>query len=223
MAKPKKRRRKPASNSGGTGKRTGDATGFSNENGAKSGTHTGDNTEGNTGETTNTIKRVGVLSMNDENNSVYVDEPQIAAQMDAVADSENDVALTMMTDGAGGEQPQQVESWDKFIQTSIRPILFGMVLPQWEVSADEQHEWSDALGQCCDQIFPGGPDGKYACWVRLILGSVVIAGTRIAMNGGKLPPLGPRKKEQPQQTNAVKSNAPATSDTTVNGGFTTSP
>jgi hypothetical protein len=85
-----------------------------------------------------------------------------------------------------------VEEWLPFLR-GLQPLIFHMVLPQWQVSDSEQEQWITALAKCCDQIFPGGPDGKYACWVQLVGASVAICGVRMIQNGGKLPPLGPKR------------------------------
>lgn len=88
-----------------------------------------------------------------------------------------------------------IEPWAPFLKTAIAPLLFGMVLPQWDVSQEERDEWTDALGQCLDQVLPGGPAGRYACWIRLVLGTGAIVGVRYVQHGRKLPPLGPRLLE----------------------------
>jgi hypothetical protein len=65
----------------------------------------------------------------------------------------------------------------------------GIVLPRWEIPTSDQAEIADSLGLCLDQLFPGGIEGKYACWVRLIVacGGITIATAQ--RHGGKLPPL----------------------------------
>ena len=97
-----------------------------------------------------------------------------------------------------GDEPAApvVEEWLPFLR-GLQPVIFVMVLPQWQVSDQEQDQWITALAKCCDQIFPGGPEGKYACWVQLIGASIAIAGVRAIQNGGKLPPLGPKRIAAP--------------------------
>jgi hypothetical protein len=69
-------------------------------------------------------------------------------------------------------------------------VLCGVVLPAWEIrKEDEQPAISEALAECMEQLFPGGVDGKYACWVRLIVTCGAITVGRVAANGGRLPPL----------------------------------
>lgn len=68
-------------------------------------------------------------------------------------------------------------------------VICGVVLPAWEIRAEEQSEISGALAQCLEQVFPGGVDGKYACWIRLCMACGAITVSRVATNGGKLPPL----------------------------------
>jgi hypothetical protein len=93
--------------------------------------------------------------------------------------------------------PESIEQWGPFLNTAIKPLLFGIVLNQWKVTPEEQQEWTDALGECLDQVFPGGMSGRYACWARLALASVGIVGMRAIQNGGKLPPLGPPRAKDP--------------------------
>lgn len=143
-------------------------------------------------------------------NSVTIDEAQLAAEADAaVAAAPIEATAGAPTDGAVSTEPAApVESWGPFLRTAVSPLLFGLVLPQWHVSNEEQGEWTEALGQCCDQLFPGGPEGKYACWVRLIMGSAAIIGVRAVQNGGKLPPLGP-KRVLPEKPASDTSASPA--------------
>lgn len=94
-----------------------------------------------------------------------------------------------------GESPPSApvqQEWLPFLR-GITPLLFVAVLPQWELTPEEKDQWVTALASCCDQLFPGGPDGKYACWVQLIGSTVLICGARMMQNGGKLPPFGPKR------------------------------
>lgn len=78
-------------------------------------------------------------------------------------------------------------SWAQ-LTPHLTTITCAVVLPQWKISTEEQHEVSGALGQCMEQLFPGGIDGKYACWVRLIAACGAITISRAQQPGG-LPPL----------------------------------
>lgn len=67
-------------------------------------------------------------------------------------------------------------------------ITCGVVLPAWQINNTEQGEISEALGQCLEQLFPGGINGQYACWVRLIFCCGAITVSRVQQHG-RLPPL----------------------------------
>lgn len=132
-------------------------------------------------------------------NEVPIDETRLELEADAaIADAAPAIVTDAVPGVAGGGELaplEVVEPWAPFLHSAIQPILFGIVLPQWDVSLEMQQEWTGALGECLDQVFPGGPAGKYACWVRLVLGTVGMVGLPLAANGGKLPPLGPKRKK----------------------------
>jgi hypothetical protein len=69
-------------------------------------------------------------------------------------------------------------------------VICATVLPAWQIRKDdEQRPIAEALAECLDQVFPGGIEGKYACWVRLVFACGAITVSRVAQNGGRLPPL----------------------------------
>jgi hypothetical protein len=68
-------------------------------------------------------------------------------------------------------------------------VICAVVLPAWQIQTAEQRPVSEALAECLEQVFPGGIEGRYACWVRLIFACGAITVSRVAQNGGKLPPL----------------------------------
>lgn len=115
-----------------------------------------------------------------------------------------------LTEGteAGALEPPQPQEWEPFLM-ALRPALFGWVLPQWEIDEPSQREWTQSLAQCMDQLFPGGPAGQYACYVRLAAVSVAIVGGRMIANGGKLPPIGPKRATPPPANDASTSAATA--------------
>jgi hypothetical protein len=90
----------------------------------------------------------------------------------------------------GLQQAVIAESWKPTID-SLMPMIRVMLVPQWELQDAEVEEFSGALVQCLDQVFPGGMSGKYACWVRLIFATGGIVATRYVIHG-KLPPFGPK-------------------------------
>lgn len=74
------------------------------------------------------------------------------------------------------------------------------VFPAWEIGPDEQAAIAEPLGECMEQLFPGGIEGKYACYVRLIAACGAITVSRVHKHG-RLPPLfartvGPARGQQ---------------------------
>lgn len=86
----------------------------------------------------------------------------------------------------------QAANWRPTVKPVVR-LTTVFVFPQWHIQPEEQHEFTEALSECLEQIAPGGLAGKYACWVRLTLCTGMICVVRAAQNGGKLPPLGQPK------------------------------
>jgi hypothetical protein len=76
-------------------------------------------------------------------------------------------------------------------------VLCAVVLPAWQIQPAEQRPVSEALAECLEQVFPGGIEGKYACWVRLIVACGAITVSRVATNNGRLPPLFLPKASKP--------------------------
>lgn len=174
----------------------------------ESSTGAGDESSGGTSETSAGQRSAGVAM---GLNTVTIDEQQLAAEAAAAlatAPADPTVPAEAPASDAPAGELQPAESWAPFLRTAISPMLFGIVLPQWQVSQEEQDEWTEALGQCCDQLFPGGPTGPYACWFRLLFGSMAIVGVRAVQHGGKLPPLGPKRVLQ-QQPASDASASPA--------------
>jgi len=90
-------------------------------------------------------------------------------------------------------EESHVEEWKVFMGHTVG-VVAVVALPQWELTGDEKRELSESLAGCLDQLFPGGLDGKYACWFRLVAAAGGITVVRLAQNGGKLPGFGPRRK-----------------------------
>lgn len=127
-------------------------------------------------------------------NEVTIDEAALAAEAEAVlADAPVDAAGQM-------QQEQLPESWAPLID-AMTPMVRIAIFPQWEITDAEAKEFSASLGECMDQLFPGGLAGPYACWCRLIFCAGGIVAGRVIKHG-QLPPLGPRRVEQPKQNNA---------------------
>lgn len=123
----------------------------------------------------------------------------------ALAGAPPDAAAPVQTsDGAGGElvQEQPSESWRKFC-AGLVPGVCILAVPQWNITEAEQAELAESLGLCLDELFPGGMDGKYSCWARLLVCAGGITLTRYAEHG-KLPPFGrPETKKEKADTSAA--------------------
>ena len=109
----------------------------------------------------------------------------------------------------GPVQESHVEEWRVFMGHTVG-VVSVVALPQWELTDGERRELAESLAGCLDQMFPGGLDGKYACWFRLVAAAGGIAVVRIASNGGKLPGFGPRRKSDTDTAAAGEPPAAAT-------------
>ena len=106
----------------------------------------------------------------------------------------------------GPVQESHVEEWRVFMGHTVG-VVSVVALPQWELTDGERRELADSLAGCLDQMFPGGLDGKYACWFRLVAAAGGITVVRLASNGGKLPGFGPRRSKS--DTDAAAGESPA--------------
>lgn len=125
-------------------------------------------------------------------NDVPVDEVALTAEADAAI-----AGMPATESPADAGALAALESWATMIE-SVTPILRIGVFPQWNISDGEAKEFADSLGQCLDQLFPGGMGGKYACYARFIACCGGIAALRAIQNQGKLPPIGPKRIEKPK-------------------------
>lgn len=127
-------------------------------------------------------------------NEVSLDDAALAAEADAAlaAAPAPDVSVTVSVPA--------LESWVGFVGDMMPAVRIGLV-PQWNITDQESAAFSESLGTCLDQLFPGGPTGKYACWVRLFGTCSGIALGRYLANGA-LPPLGPKRADEPAKPEA---------------------
>ena len=137
-------------------------------------------------------------------NNPEIDDQLIAQQMQAAASQAvpglDDLEPVAADAEALQEASPVVESWAPAIKQGLVPVLRAIVLPQWELSDGECDAWDDALAGCLDQFVPGGLSGKYACVAQLVMVSAGIAGMRMTMNDGKLPPMGPKRRKPVEAT-----------------------
>lgn len=134
-------------------------------------------------------------------NEVNIDEARLIAEADAALAASAPEVAPIEGEGAALAVP---ESWSPLIE-GVTPMLRIAVFPQWNISDAESREFEQSLGQCLDQVFPGGLAGPYACWCRLIVCCGGIVATR-AIQFGKVPPLGPvRRVQQSEEKSAAAS------------------
>lgn len=120
-------------------------------------------------------------------NTVEIDEDRLVQEADAA------LASVPPVEGSAPIDAAPVESWAPVVEGCV-PLMRLAVFPQWDLQDAECAEFAGALGQCLDQVFPGGVTGPYACWVRLVASCGLIVGARY-MTLGKLPPLGPKRAD----------------------------
>lgn len=86
---------------------------------------------------------------------VKIDEAGIAAAFDSRAAGLS-IAPGASAPGAMVETaPPVSEAWQP-VTRLIASVMANKVCPAWEVAAEVQHQWADALGECLDQLMPGG-------------------------------------------------------------------
>lgn len=82
---------------------------------------------------------------------VRIDEAGIAAAFDARV-------LGMAPAAAPGAMVQAVPAYEAWqpVTRLVASVLANKVCPAWEVAPEIQHQWADALGECMEQLMPGG-------------------------------------------------------------------
>ena len=114
-----------------------------------------------------------------------------------------------------GEPEPEMAPWSALTPALVH-VGAVVVFPAWEIVDAEQGEIAGALGECMEQLFPGGIEGRYACWVRLIAAFGAITISRVQKHG-RLPPLfartvgparGKQADEQPAAHPPFRADAP---------------
>ena len=123
-----------------------------------------------------------------------------------IAEAEAAAAGTPSIDPTTGQpqtdQPANISGQWAMLTPPTVELVCGVVLPAWQLGPVEQRGIAEPLAECLEQVFPGGIEGKHACWVRLITACGAITVSRIQANGGKLPRIGPNFRPE----SAAKSN-----------------
>jgi hypothetical protein len=136
-------------------------------------------------------KRMGIFSMN----TIDINADALSAEAAAVLAEAEPVPVDPV-EGQGAPVATAAQSWQPVVE-GLAPTLAVIVFPQWELSPSEVETFGKSLTECLDQLFPGGVEGKYACYARLLAVTAGICATRY-MKHGELPPLGPKKIEPPK-------------------------
>lgn len=124
-------------------------------------------------------------------NNVEINEAALTAEADAAMTAAAELEPVPPSPDAQAADAVSGDSWAPLV-AGVMPMLCIGVFPQWGITDAERTEFGEALGQCLDQIFPGGLNGKYACWVRLIAAGGGIVAVRY-LQAGTLPPIGPKR------------------------------
>lgn len=95
----------------------------------------------------------------------------------------------------------QIHEWESILLLPLS-MIDRILLPQWNLTDVEKTEFRQAMAQCLNQLFPGGINGRWGCWLRLAGCSGLIVAVRAAENGGKLPAIGPKRSEEESDPNA---------------------
>jgi hypothetical protein len=112
-------------------------------------------------------------------------------------------AIDPATGQAATAEPVNVSGqWATLTPPTVE-VLCGVVLPAWQIGPVEQRCIAEPLAECLEQVFPGGIQGQYACWVRLITACGAIAVSRVQANGGKLPRIGPNFRPESAKPNGA--------------------
>lgn len=138
-------------------------------------------------------------------NTVDVDPAQLAA------DAERAVAASLAQDAAAAPDPAPggqgdaaapvVDSWRPLIE-GLTPTVRMTVFVQWQIPANLEGEFINSLTMTLDALLPGGMSGKYAGIARLLVCCAGITFINYSANGGSLPPLGPKKRDEKPATDA---------------------
>ena len=128
-------------------------------------------------------------------NTVDVDPAALAAEAErAIAGAFEQPAAPAGGPQPGAESMPAPQSWRPLIEGLV-PTVRLIVFAQWNIAPNLQEEFIASLSQSLDVLFPGGLEGKYAPFVRLLACSAGITFAAYAANGNTLPPLGLKKPD----------------------------
>lgn len=117
---------------------------------------------------------------------VTIDDEAVDA---GFAEFESDTGPAKSVQGVMLPEPTANE-W-KAIAKMAATMLANAVTPNWQVPAETQNEWADALAGCLDQLFPGGLANiaNWGPWAKLAYASVMWGLCGIDYSTGMLKPL----------------------------------
>lgn len=129
-------------------------------------------------------------------NTVDVDAAALIAEAQrAVAGAALDpaAAAAIAADPNAAPAAPAMDSWRPLIE-GMTPTVRMTIFAQWQIAPDMQAEFVASLSQSLDLLFPGGMDGKYAPFVRLLACCAGIAFMNYTPADG-LKPLGLKKPD----------------------------
>jgi hypothetical protein len=131
------------------------------------------------------------------NNTVDIDPVALAADAErALAGATMEAAPTGADPAApaGAVDALTAQSWRPLIE-GLTPTVRMTIFAQWSIRPDMEQEFIGSLSQSLDLLFPGGLDGKWAPFARLLACCAGIVFLNYTANGNKLPPLGLKKPD----------------------------
>lgn len=92
---------------------------------------------------------------------VKIDEEGIGAEFDAAA-----AGVAPGAPGAAGQAPEVLppagEAW-RPVTGLVAGVINAKLCPAWDVPQETRDQWADALGECLEQLMPGGL-GNVEAW-----------------------------------------------------------
>lgn len=166
----------------------------SSKNGGTGASYTGSGANSEAGtqagsESSSTVDSAG-YAVGSSPGSVGVESVGVVGTDQLIAEAEAAAAGIPNADPAAG-QPADLNpngQWSALTPPAAK-VLSIVVFPAWKIPDAERDEFAAASAECLEQVFPGGIEGKYACWVRVLVTAGAITVGAVARNGGKLPPL----------------------------------
>lgn len=154
--------------------------------------------------------------------SVQVDEDQAAATFE-----QHEGAPEVTPEATPGEPAEQPEGagWGKEAELAAS-FLAHKVCPAWQVPAEVQQQWAEALAACADRVMPGGLGNvdSWGPWAQLLFASGAWLMCGLDLQQFTLKPLHPPPEHMDQPPAADQGAESPDMDTRFprgGGGFST--